>query len=151
MTPITLKTAIHSSEFLMMNSVSSDMNNKLYCEPVHNSPHAEFITGTRRRSDDPKKFQGDSYWIWNCNVCHGGSSVKAHACSSIRSTWTGGQEEQINQNHVGAPSHLASADTIPVSNLTPPGGRAASPPSGLHYSKGCFRLKKVAPRPYPND
>ncbi len=64
---------------VLQNSPSSDMNNKIYCEACHNSTHAEFTTAnvvynnTVMNSSDqaiPEKFQGDNYWIWNCQVCH---------------------------------------------------------------------------------
>ena len=68
---------------LLKNSVAGDMNNKIYCAACHNSPHAEFISANKADPTIPGKFQGDSYWIWNCNVCHGGSSVRPmHASGS---------------------------------------------------------------------
>ncbi|HEX9137831.1 MAG TPA: hypothetical protein VF905_12925, partial [Nitrospirota bacterium] len=47
-----------------------EMNGKLYCEACHNSTHAEFPSTNPADGSIPKKFQGDSYWIWNCYVCH---------------------------------------------------------------------------------
>jgi hypothetical protein len=70
---------------LLMNSVSGDMNGRIYCEACHNSPHSELITTVAADSSVSKKFQGDGYWIWNCAVCHGGSSVRAMHSSSTQS------------------------------------------------------------------
>lgn len=61
---------------LLMNSVESSMNNKIFCAACHNSPHAELITANAADPTISKKFQGDNYWIWNCGVCHGGSSSR---------------------------------------------------------------------------
>jgi len=52
------------------NSPVGTMNNELYCEACHNSTHGEFTTTNSADLTIPQKFQGDSYWIWNCDVCH---------------------------------------------------------------------------------
>ncbi len=74
---------------LLKNSVAGDMNNQIFCAACHNSPHGEFITGNVADPTIPKKFQGDSYWIWNCTVCHGGSSVRPMHASASGGTGTG--------------------------------------------------------------
>ena len=54
------------------------MNGKLYCEACHNSTHAEFTSANPADPTIPEQFQGDSYWIWSCSVCHNsekGSSI----------------------------------------------------------------------------
>ncbi len=51
-------------------NVPSKMDGKLYCEACHNSTHAEFPSTNAADNGIPQKFQGDSYWIWNCYVCH---------------------------------------------------------------------------------
>ena len=62
---------------LWMNSPGGDMNGMVYCEACHNSPHSELTTTVAADAGISQKFQGDSYWIWNCGVCHGGSSRRA--------------------------------------------------------------------------
>ena len=60
---------------LLNNSPGGEMNGKIYCEACHNGPHAELTTVLQTRRS--QKFQGDSYWIWNCTVCHGSSRRQA--------------------------------------------------------------------------
>ena len=62
---------------LWNNSPEGAMNGMVYCEACHNSPHSELTTTVAADASISKKFQGDSYWIWNCGVCHGGSSKQA--------------------------------------------------------------------------
>jgi hypothetical protein len=56
------------------NSPNNRMNGELYCESCHNSTHAEFTSANPADATIPQKFQGDSYWIWNCKVCHNNKS-----------------------------------------------------------------------------
>ncbi len=53
----------------VMNNPSK-MNGKLYCEGCHNSTHAEYSSTNPADNIIPQLYQGDSYWIWNCYVCH---------------------------------------------------------------------------------
>ncbi|MDA8164554.1 MAG: carboxypeptidase-like regulatory domain-containing protein [Desulfobacteraceae bacterium] len=64
---------------LLKNGPNSAMNNVLYCEACHNGTHAEYTqenvyngTTLMNGSDTsvPQTFQGDSYWIHSCTVCH---------------------------------------------------------------------------------
>ncbi len=57
-------------------TVSGAMNGKFYCEACHNSTHGEFTTANAADPTIPEKFQGDSYWIWNCQVCHQENSIQ---------------------------------------------------------------------------
>ena len=63
---------------VFQNSPDGDMNNRLYCEACHNGTHGEFITSVAADPSIPQKFQGDSYWIWNCTVCHQFGSGTMH-------------------------------------------------------------------------
>jgi hypothetical protein len=60
---------------VLMNG-PEDMNGKIYCEACHNSTHAELTTANPADPTIPKQFQGDSYWIWSCTVCHSGQSQR---------------------------------------------------------------------------
>ncbi len=62
---------------LLQNGPTSDMNNKIYCEACHNSPHGEYTTANAADTSITRKFQGDDYWIWNCNVCHSSMSQRS--------------------------------------------------------------------------
>jgi hypothetical protein len=56
----------------VLKNTHEDMGGKIYCEACHNSTHAEYVSA---RADDavvPKSVQGNSYWIYNCQVCHKG-------------------------------------------------------------------------------
>lgn len=55
---------------LLVNAPDPKMNGKIYCEGCHNSTHAEFDSTNPADNGIPKQLQGDSYWIWNCYVCH---------------------------------------------------------------------------------
>jgi len=55
---------------VLNNSRDSLMSGKIYCEACHNSPHAEFTSSGTADNIIPQQLQGDSYWIWNCYVCH---------------------------------------------------------------------------------
>lgn len=55
---------------VLQNSLTGDMNNKIYCEACHNGTHAEYTTKNAADTSITQKFQGDGYWIWNCTVCH---------------------------------------------------------------------------------
>jgi hypothetical protein len=55
---------------LLQNGPASGMNGKFYCEACHNGPHAELATANSADPTIPMQFQGDNYWIWNCDVCH---------------------------------------------------------------------------------
>ncbi len=55
---------------LLTNSLTSDMNNRIYCEACHNSTHAEYVSRIASDAIVPKTAQGNSYWIYNCKVCH---------------------------------------------------------------------------------
>ncbi len=55
---------------LLQNAPSGGMDNRIYCEACHNSPHAELTTANAADPTISQKFQGDTYWIWNCTVCH---------------------------------------------------------------------------------
>ncbi len=54
----------------VLNNAPSEMGGFFYCEACHNGPHAELTTANAADPTIPQKFQGDNYWIWNCNVCH---------------------------------------------------------------------------------
>jgi hypothetical protein len=75
---------------VLQNSPTSDMNNRIYCEACHNSPHAEYTTANNADTSITAKFQGDSYWIWNCNVCHSGMTQRAMHGSTTTSGTGGG-------------------------------------------------------------
>jgi hypothetical protein len=62
---------------VLMNGPEDDMNGKIYCEACHNSTHAELTTANAADPTIPQQFQGDNYWIWNCNVCHSGVGQRA--------------------------------------------------------------------------
>ncbi len=64
-----------------------EMGGKLYCEACHNGTHAELTTSNPADPTVPQKFQGDTYWIWNCQVCH--SNQTQRSMHSVSST-TGG-------------------------------------------------------------
>ncbi|AJE04136.1 carboxypeptidase-like regulatory domain-containing protein [Geobacter pickeringii] len=55
---------------IFTNSPDPKMNGQLYCAACHNSPHAEFSSTNHVDNGLPQKYQGDSYWLWNCYVCH---------------------------------------------------------------------------------
>lgn len=55
---------------VLANSPEELMNGKIYCAACHNSPHAEFTSSRAADNGIPQQLQGDSYWIWNCYVCH---------------------------------------------------------------------------------
>ncbi len=55
---------------VLRNTPDPKMNGKLYCAGCHNSPHAEFASTNQVDNAIPQTSQGDSYWIWNCYVCH---------------------------------------------------------------------------------
>lgn len=82
-----------NSNTLFRNSVlmngPEDMNGKIYCEACHNSTHAELTTANPADPTIPKQFQGDTYWIWNCNVCHSGQSQQTMHRSTSSGTGTG--------------------------------------------------------------
>lgn len=52
------------------NTPDPKMNGTIYCEACHNSTHAEYTSTNPADNVIPQKLQGDSYWIWNCYVCH---------------------------------------------------------------------------------
>ena len=52
------------------------MNGKIYCEACHNSTHGEFTTANAADPTIPMQLQGDSYWIWNCTVCHANKTAQ---------------------------------------------------------------------------
>jgi len=58
------------------NSPLSKMNGQLYCEACHNSTHSISISSNIADAAIPQKFQGDTYWIWNCKVCHTNKTQK---------------------------------------------------------------------------
>lgn len=60
---------LYRNSFLT-NSPDPKMNGQIYCEGCHNSTHAEFGSTNPVDNGIPQQFQGDSYWIWNCYVCH---------------------------------------------------------------------------------
>ncbi|HEY6874631.1 MAG TPA: carboxypeptidase-like regulatory domain-containing protein [Geobacteraceae bacterium] len=61
---------------IFQNAPNNNMSGKLYCEACHNSTHGEHITSNAADPTIPNQFQGDSYWIWNCNVCHNNKTVQ---------------------------------------------------------------------------
>ncbi len=75
---------------VLQNAASGDMNNRLYCEGCHNSTHAELTTANPADPTIPQKFQGDNYWIWNCNVCHSATQQNMHGPVSSTTTSGGG-------------------------------------------------------------
>jgi hypothetical protein len=54
----------------------SEMNGKIYCEACHNGTHAELTTANAADPTIPQKFQGDTYWIWSCTICHSSQSQR---------------------------------------------------------------------------
>jgi len=73
---------------ILQNAITSDMNNKFYCEACHNGTHGEYTTANDADPTIPQKFQGDSYWIWNCTVCH--TSMTQNSMHSTGSSSGGG-------------------------------------------------------------
>ncbi|MGE5300500.1 MAG: carboxypeptidase regulatory-like domain-containing protein [Acidobacteriota bacterium] len=70
----------------------SEMNGKIYCEACHNGTHAELTTANPADPTIPQKFQGDTYWIWSCTVCHSSQSQRQmHSGSST--TTSGGSTD----------------------------------------------------------
>src|SRR5512135_924549 len=68
-----------------------EMGGKLYCEACHNGTHAELTTSNPADPTIPKKFQGDSYWIWSCTVCHSSQSQRQmHSGSGTTTSGTSG-------------------------------------------------------------
>ncbi len=64
---------------VLNNSPSRMMNGKIYCEGCHNSTHAELVSGNAADPTIPTQFQGDTYWIHSCAVCHQwGDGSKIH-------------------------------------------------------------------------
>jgi hypothetical protein len=65
-----------NSGTLYRNSVlknsHENMGGKIYCESCHNSTHAEYTTSNGADAVIPATYQGNSYWIYNCAVCHQG-------------------------------------------------------------------------------
>lgn len=57
---------------VLQNGPEDDMNNRIYCEACHNSTHGEYTSSNAADTSVTMKFQGDTYWIWNCKVCHSG-------------------------------------------------------------------------------
>ncbi|BDV44175.1 hypothetical protein GURASL_30980 [Geotalea uraniireducens] len=55
---------------LFTNSPDPKMDGQIYCEACHNSTHAEYTSTNPVDNGIPQQYQGDSYWIWNCYVCH---------------------------------------------------------------------------------
>lgn len=64
---------------ILKNGPNTAMNGILYCEACHDSTHGEYTqeqvvyNGTLMNGSDasiPQQFQGDSYWIHSCTVCH---------------------------------------------------------------------------------
>jgi hypothetical protein len=74
-------TYAENTNTLYRNSVllnaPEDMGGKIYCEACHNSTHAELTTSNPADPTIPQKFQGDTYWIWNCQVCHSGQTQRS--------------------------------------------------------------------------
>jgi hypothetical protein len=70
-----------NSNTLFRNSVlmnaPEEMGGRIYCEACHNGTHAELATANPADPTIPQKFQGDTYWIWNCQVCHSSQSQQA--------------------------------------------------------------------------
>jgi hypothetical protein len=54
----------------VLKATYHEMDNKIYCEACHNSTHAEYVSNNAADAVVPKAYQGDSYWIYNCKVCH---------------------------------------------------------------------------------
>ncbi|WP_242392527.1 carboxypeptidase-like regulatory domain-containing protein [Anaeromyxobacter oryzisoli] len=61
---------------ILSNAPNSLMNGKLYCEACHNSTHGELTTANAADPTIPQQLQGDSYWIWNCTVCHANKTIQ---------------------------------------------------------------------------
>ena len=70
-----------NSNTLFRNSVlmnaPEEMGGRIYCEACHNGTHAELATANPADPTIPQKFQGDTYWIWNCQVCHSSQSQQS--------------------------------------------------------------------------
>jgi hypothetical protein len=69
-----------NSNTLYRNSVITNapegMSGRIYCEACHNGPHAILPTANAADPTISQKFQGDTYWIWNCTVCHSSQSQR---------------------------------------------------------------------------
>jgi hypothetical protein len=69
-----------NTDTLFRNSVlqnaPEEMGGRIYCEACHNGPHAELPTANPADPTVSQKFQGDSYWIWSCTVCHSGQTQR---------------------------------------------------------------------------
>ena len=61
---------------IFQNAPNGKMGGKFYCEACHNGTHGEFTTANAADPTIPQKFQGDTYWIWNCTVCHNNKNVQ---------------------------------------------------------------------------
>ncbi len=74
---------------VLQNGPASGMDNVIYCEACHNSTHGEYTTSNAADTSITQKFQGDSYWIWNCTVCHSNMQQKSMH-GTVSTTGTGG-------------------------------------------------------------
>jgi hypothetical protein len=87
-------TYAENSNTLFRNSVIMNapegMSGRIYCEACHNSTHGELTTANPADPTIPQQFQGDTYWIWNCNVCHSATQQNMHRGSGGGGTDTGG-------------------------------------------------------------
>jgi hypothetical protein len=57
-----------------LNNTYHDMSGKIYCSACHGSTHAEYTSRNAADSVVTKTAQGNSYWIYNCAVCHKGGN-----------------------------------------------------------------------------
>ncbi|MEJ2697072.1 MAG: carboxypeptidase regulatory-like domain-containing protein [Candidatus Sulfobium sp.] len=77
----------------VLTNAPEEMGGKIYCEACHNGAHAEYTTANPADTTITRKFQGDNYWIWNCQVCHNSQSQRpmhSGGFSSSGSTGTSG-------------------------------------------------------------
>ena len=86
-----------NSNTLYRNSVIMNapegMSGKIYCEACHNGTHAELTTANPADPTIPQKFQGDTYWIWSCTVCHSSQSQRRMHSGSSTTTTSGGSTD----------------------------------------------------------
>jgi hypothetical protein len=56
----------------VLKNTYEDMSGEIYCSACHGSTHAEYASRNGADGVVSKTAQGNSYWIYNCQVCHKG-------------------------------------------------------------------------------
>jgi CarboxypepD_reg-like domain len=101
---------------VLKNGPTSDMNNKIYCEACHNSTHGEYTTSNPADTSITTKFQGDTYWIWNCNVCHSGMTQRSMHSGSGTTSTSGTTSSTSTSGTTTTTSTSGSDDSTSTSN-----------------------------------